>query len=119
LVNDLVRVNTHTVARLARRTLRLLRRRGLDAKRVRISAKEVGIRRSWLGPGYGHSTPAADRATALFHTREGIQLEPVYTGKAGAALLDLNARGAFGEGPVLYWHTYSRPQDAALASESG
>jgi D-cysteine desulfhydrase len=118
LVNDLVRVNTHTVARLARRTLRLLARHGVDTRQVDITPKEVEIRRGWLGPGYGHFTPAADRATALFDTRQGIQVEPVYTAKAAATLLDLNARGAFGEGPVLYWHTYSRPQDATLASES-
>ena len=39
-------------------------------------------------------------------------LEPVYTAKAAAALLELNRRGAFREGPVLYWHTYSRPEGA-------
>jgi len=39
-------------------------------------------------------------------------LEPVYTAKAVAALLELNRRGAFGPGPVLYWHTYGRPEDA-------
>jgi D-cysteine desulfhydrase len=119
LVNDLVRVDTRTVARLARRTLRLLARHGIDTRQVDISSKEVGIWRSWLGPGYGHSTPAADRAAALFDTREGIQLEPVYTAKAAAAMLDLNARAALGPGPVLYWHTYSRPDGATLASESG
>lgn len=118
LVNDLVRVDTRTVARLARRTLRLLGRHGVDTKGISVAPKEVGIRRGWLGPGYGHFTPVADRATALFDTREGIQLEPVYTAKAAAALLELNARVAFGSGPVLYWHTYSRPDDATLASES-
>ena len=82
-------------------------------------AAEIGIRRGWLGRGYGHITPAADRAIALFDTREGVLLEPVYTAKAAAALLDLNARGAFGTGPVLYWHTYGRPQDPTLASEPG
>ncbi len=38
-----------------------------------------------------------------------MALEPVYTAKAMAALLEFNGRGAFGEGPVLYWHTYGRP----------
>jgi 1-aminocyclopropane-1-carboxylate deaminase/D-cysteine desulfhydrase-like pyridoxal-dependent ACC family enzyme len=36
-----------------------------------------------------------------------VKLEPVYTAKAVAALLELNRRSAFGAGPVLYWHTYS------------
>ena len=36
----------------------------------------------------------------------GSTLEPVYTAKAMAALLALNRREAFGDGPVLFWHTY-------------
>jgi 1-aminocyclopropane-1-carboxylate deaminase/D-cysteine desulfhydrase-like pyridoxal-dependent ACC family enzyme len=79
-------------------------------ERIRAAA-DVEIERGWLGPGYGHSTPAADRATELFGEREDIVLEPVYTSKAVAAMLELNRRGAFGPGPLLYWHTYSRPED--------
>jgi D-cysteine desulfhydrase len=111
LVNDLVRVDERTVAKLARRTLRLLRKRGSGVGEVEIAAADVEIERGWLGPGYGHSTPAADRATELFGEREDIALEPVYTSKAVAAMLELNRRGAFGPGPLLYWHTYSRPED--------
>ena len=111
LVNDLVRVDERTVAKLARRTLRLLRKRGSGVGEVEIAAADVEIERGWLGPGYGHSTPAADRATELFGEREDIVLEPVYTSKAVAAMLELNRRGAFGPGPLLYWHTYSRPED--------
>ena len=60
------------------------------------------------GRGYGHATPEAERAIDLLADREGVTLEPVYTGKAMAALLELNRRGAFGDGPVLYWHTSSQ-----------
>ena len=106
LVNDLVRVDERTVARLARRTLRLLRKRGASVRDVEFTATDVTVERGWLGPGYGHSTQAADRATKVFGEREDVVLEPVYTAKAVAALLELNRRGAFGRGPVLYWHTY-------------
>jgi D-cysteine desulfhydrase len=111
LVNDLVRVDERTVARLARRTLRLLRDRGASVREVEVAAADVEVQRGWLGSGYGHSTPAADRATELLRERENIVLEPVYTAKAVAAMLELNRRGAFGPGPVLYWHTYGRPED--------
>jgi D-cysteine desulfhydrase len=111
LVNDLVRVDERTVARLARRTLRLLRDRGASVRKVEVAAADVEVQRGWLGSGYGHSTPAADRATELLRERESIVLEPVYTAKAVAAMLELNRRGAFGPGPVLYWHTYGRPED--------
>jgi D-cysteine desulfhydrase len=109
LVNDLVRVDERTVARLAGRTLRLLRKRGASIREVEVAAADFEIQRGWLGPGYGHPTPAADRASELLDDREKVVLEPVYTAKAVAATLELNRRGAFGPGPVLYWHTYSRP----------
>ncbi|OLE35796.1 MAG: hypothetical protein AUG48_09685 [Actinobacteria bacterium 13_1_20CM_3_68_9] len=111
LVNDLVRVDERTVARLANRTLRLLRKRGESVGSVEVAAADIQIERGWLGPGYGHSTPAADRATELLGEREDVVLEPVYTAKTVAAMLELDRRGAFGPGPVLYWHTYSRPED--------
>ena len=36
-----------------------------------------------------------------------------------AGLLDLNRRGAFGDGPVLYWHTYKPPTAASSGSATG
>ncbi len=112
LVNDLIRVDERTVARLARRTLGLLRKRGANVGQVEVGAADVTLERGWLGSGYGHSTPAADRATEVLGAREDVILEPVYTAKTVAALLELNHRGVFGQGPVLYWHTYSRPEGA-------
>jgi D-cysteine desulfhydrase len=114
LVNDLVRVDERTVARLARRTLHLLRKRGASVREIEVAAADVEIQRGWLGRGYGHSTPAADHATELLGEREDVVLEPVYTAKAVAAMLELNRRGTFGPGPLLYWHTYSRPEDVSL-----
>jgi D-cysteine desulfhydrase len=112
LVNDLIRVDERTVARLARRTQRLVRKRGASVGGAEVTTADLTVERDWLGPGYGHSTPAAEEAMAMFAERDDVVLEPVYTAKAVAALLELNRRGAFGAGPVLYWHTYSRPQDS-------
>ncbi len=57
------------------------------------------LERGWLGAGYGHSTPGGAIApSSCFGAREGVILEPVYTAKAVAALLELNRRGAFGRG---------------------
>lgn len=109
LVNDLTRVNERTVARLARRTHRFLRRHAESIPEVELSAASLALERDWLGPGYGHSTLEAERAIALLRDREGVELEPVYTAKAVAAALELNRRGSFGPGPVLYWHTYRAP----------
>ena len=73
---------------------------------IDVTAADVAVERGWLGAGYGHPTAEAERAIELLADREGVTLEPVYTGKAMAALLELNRRGAFGDGPVLFWHTY-------------
>jgi D-cysteine desulfhydrase len=87
------------IRRLARRTLSLL-----DRERAELAPFD--LRTGWLGGGYGHRTPEAEAATRLAREREDLELDPVYTSKAVAALLDLRRDGDLGSGPVLYWHTY-------------
>jgi D-cysteine desulfhydrase len=66
----------------------------------------VHVETRWLGAGYGHPTAEADAAIETAR-EEGLRLDPVYTGKAMAALLALRERGEPGDGPVLYWHTHN------------
>jgi D-cysteine desulfhydrase len=106
VVNDKLKLHAGVVARLAGRAARLLRRRGADLGEISVSANEIDVQRDWLGAGYGHRTDESERARELTFDREGLALEPVYTAKAMAALLALNERGTFGDGPVLYWHTH-------------
>jgi D-cysteine desulfhydrase len=109
VVNDRTPVDARTVARLATRTMALLRRGGADVGVRSIAAPDLDTEYGWLGDGYGHRTPAAEEARDLARRREGLVLDPVYTAKAVAALIALRERGAFGSGPVLYWHTYGGP----------
>jgi D-cysteine desulfhydrase len=109
VVNDRTPVDARTVVRLANRTLALLRKRGADADVTPVLPGDLDSERAWLGAGYGHRTEAAEHARDLARRREGLELDPVYTAKAVAALMDLRERGAFGAGPVLYWHTYGPP----------
>jgi len=83
------------------------RDRGAELPRLLLEPADVTIEPRWLGPGYGHRTEAAESASRLARERAGLALDPVYTGKAMAALLGLEAEGAFGAGPVLYWHTHN------------
>jgi D-cysteine desulfhydrase len=112
-VSDAIRLEARSVARLAGRTLRLLAQHRAGAAAT-PAAGSLRLERGWLGPGYGRSTPESEQAMELLE-REQVTLDPVYTAKTVAALLGLNARGAFGEGPVLYWHTYSAPRPDPVA----
>lgn len=60
----------------------------------------------YVGDGYGIPTAASTEALQLLARTEGIVLDPVYTAKAMAALLDWIRRGKFRESDnVLFWHT--------------
>lgn len=65
----------------------------------------------WLGPGYGHSTEAGERAMRVARD-QGLVLDPTYTAKAFAAALDLVQAGRHRR--VLYWHTLSSAPLAPL-----
>jgi D-cysteine desulfhydrase len=92
------------IVKLAHKTLRKLGVAGVEIGPPQVADFE--LRTEWLGAGYGHRTLEAEAATRLAGEREDLTLDPVYTSKAVAALLDLRASGTLGSGPVLYWHTY-------------
>ncbi|HEV2780898.1 MAG TPA: D-cysteine desulfhydrase family protein [Actinophytocola sp.] len=63
-----------------------------------------------LGPGYGVPTEAVWEAIRLFGRTEGITLDPVYTGKAAAALIDAVRSGDIGANEtVVFLHTGGLP----------
>ncbi|KPK77688.1 MAG: cytochrome C biogenesis protein CcmE [Phycisphaerae bacterium SM23_30] len=64
----------------------------------------------YFGPGYFIPTPEMIRAVKRLAATEGILLDPVYTGKAMAGLLDLIRKGRFKKGEnVLFLHTGGAP----------
>jgi D-cysteine desulfhydrase len=64
--------------------------------------EEPEVLDAYLGPGYGKLSPEGHAAMRLLVRTEGLLLDPVFTAKAMAALVDLS-RG--GEGPMVFWHT--------------
>jgi D-cysteine desulfhydrase len=88
---------------------------------VQETAKHVGIRgglsresvicfEAYVGPGYAVPTPEMAEAVRLLARTEGILLDPVYTGKAMAGLMDLSEKGYFEkESNVLFIHTGGTP----------
>jgi len=81
---------------------------------------ELKIFDDYVGPGYSIPTGEMAEAVRIFARKEGILLDPVYTGKAAAGLLDLIQKGHFQKGEkVLFLHTGGAPglyayQDAIL-----
>jgi L-cysteate sulfo-lyase len=60
--------------------------------------------------GYGVLTEREIEAVRMFARNEGLLLDPVYTGRAAAGLLDLVRKGYFRhEDTVLFWHTGGQP----------
>lgn len=70
---------------------------------------ELTVLGDYVGEGYGASTPASQEAMVLFAKTEGIILDPTYTAKAAAGVLDLIRRGEFRGQGVLFWHTGGLP----------
>ena len=74
-------------------------RGGLARARVRANGDHVG-------PGYGVPTAGTIEAIRLAALHEGLLLDPVYTGKAMAGLIDLCRQGFFSKDQnVVFLHT--------------
>jgi len=64
----------------------------------------------YVGPGYSLPTPEMAEAVRLVARTEGILLDPVYTGKTMAGLIDLVRKGYFNkDDTVLFLHTGGSP----------
>jgi len=75
-----------------------------------VGPADIDVTDAYLGPGYGQPTPAMIEAVGLAARREALLLDPVYTGKAMAGLLDLARSGAFPPAAtVVFLHTGGAP----------
>lgn len=64
----------------------------------------------YFAPGYGFPNAGGRDAIALLASLEGLLLDPVYTGKAMAGLVDgITQHRIPGNGPVLFLHTGGSP----------
>ena len=62
--------------------------------------------RDMCGPGYAIASAEGNTAVSLMAEQEGIFLDPVYTGKAFAGLMEMAREGIFGEQDnVLFLHS--------------
>lgn len=90
-------------------------------KLVEATAERVGVAApiakdavecfdGYVGPGYSLPTDSMIEAVKLLAATEAILLDPVYSGKAMAGMIDLVRKGHFADGSnVLFLHTGGSP----------
>jgi D-cysteine desulfhydrase family pyridoxal phosphate-dependent enzyme len=77
---------------------------------VSVAQREVVAYDGYLGAGYAIMGEPEREAIELAARQEGILLDPVYTGRAMAGLIDLIRRGEIGSNEtVVFWHTGGTP----------
>jgi L-cysteate sulfo-lyase len=78
---------------------------------------EIILRKEYLGEGYGVVGDLERNAIKLLAAKEGILVDPVYTGRAMGGLIDMIEKNEFKKNEkVLFWHTGGTP---ALFTYSG
>jgi D-cysteine desulfhydrase len=85
-------------------------------RRIEFTPGEVLANANYCSAGYGVLTEREREAIRLFATYEGLLLDPVYTGRAAAGMIDLIRKGFFKKAEtVLFLHTGGQP--ALFAAE--
>ena len=83
-----------------------------------LNPEEIAVCADYSEPGYAVLTDAEKAAIEIFARREGILLDPVYTGRAAAGMLDLIRKGEIRAGErILFWHTGGAPALFPYAGE--
>jgi L-cysteate sulfo-lyase len=71
-----------------------------------VSAQDIAANSDYVGEGYGLPTEAGIDAIRMFAKLEGLLLDPVYSSKGAAGLIDLIRKGHYKKGErVVFLHT--------------
>ncbi len=77
---------------------------------VVVKPEDVILNEDYAGKAYEKPTPEALNAIKLVAKTEGIVLDPIYTGRAMAGLIDLTKKGGFSKDDnVVFMHTGGTP----------
>lgn len=80
-----------------------------------IPSNEFKVIFDMVGPGYGVPSKHGNDAIRYLAAKEGVFLDPIYSGKAFAGLLELVERKEI-SGKVCFWHTGGLPALFAMRS---
>jgi D-cysteine desulfhydrase family pyridoxal phosphate-dependent enzyme len=79
-------------------------------ERIEFTGDDVLVNENYCQAGYGVFGTGEREAINLFARNEGLLLDPVYTGRAAAGMIDLIRKGFFKkEETILFWHTGGQP----------
>ena len=79
-------------------------------ERIDFTRADVLANEDYCRAGYGVLTDAERESVKLFARLEGLLLDPVYTGRAAAGMIDLIRKGFFKKDEtILFWHTGGQP----------
>ncbi len=93
-----------TVANLVKENI------ALNDLKIQFDPDLILINDQYTGQGYGIMGEPEIEAIRMFASMEGLLLDPVYTGRAAAGLIDLVRKGFFKpDEKVLFWHTGGTP----------
>lgn len=100
------------VVRIANSTADLLK------LEVRMAVPNIHVTTKFAGERYGLRTPEGVEAAKIFASTEGLLLDPVYTGKAAAALIsDIRTGVLTRHDTVVFWHTGGQPAIFAYGND--
>lgn len=78
--------------------------------RIEFTGADVLANENYCQAGYGVFGVGEREAIKLFASNEGLLLDPVYTGRAAAGMIDLIRKGFFKKDEtILFWHTGGQP----------
>lgn len=79
-------------------------------ERISFIDSDVEATAEYCRAGYGVVTAAEQEAVRVFARTEGLLLDPVYTGRAAAGMINLIRKGEFPpQSTILFWHTGGQP----------
>ncbi len=79
-------------------------------ERIEFTGDHVLANDDYCQAGYGVFGEGEREAIKLFASNEGLLLDPVYTGRAAAGMIDLIRKGYFRKNEtILFWHTGGQP----------
>jgi len=91
---------------LAKTTYKYLRKLSPSIPKVKFESPTT-VLHEFFGKKYGLETPECRKAIDLFMENENVLLDPTYTGKTAAAMIDFINNNSVKDKCILLWNTYN------------